>query len=51
MSQVYDVVELDQMAEGDQIQSALKEITGIRTVMYRSLTIHLANINFTFKYN
>lgn len=32
MSQVYDVVELDQMAEGDQIQSALKEITGIRTV-------------------
>ena len=32
MRQVYDVVELDQMNDGDQIQSALKEITGIRTV-------------------
>jgi len=33
MRQVYDVVELDQIAEGDQIQAALKDITGIRTVM------------------
>ncbi len=37
MRQVYDVVELDQIAEGDQIQAALKDITGIRTVMQ---TIH-----------
>ena len=32
MQQAYDVIELDQMSDGDTIQAALKEITGIRTV-------------------